>query len=236
MPETSPGDNPPSQPNLPPGAKKEDRPDFRVIRSAPPPDSGPSVMPLVLLVAVIALGVGGYMYSQKKPAEAGEGKGTTTATDGKSSSTTTTPPKQSEPAPEFVMERIGFYEQEGNLPRALEYAQEKLADYPGAPNLKAKITELRGKLGLDVLANPEDGLRQAEQRIKAGQNQEAVDTLNLLLGGELTDAQQARAFFLLANAHANLGNVEDARSALIAAAERGYDPKACQALEERLGP
>lgn len=233
MSETTPGGSPPSQPNLPGGPKKDDRPDFRVIRSAPPPDSGPSLMPLVLLVVVVALGIGGYSYSQKKDDGAGADGKTTSSTDGRSS--TTTPAATGEPAPDFVMERIGFYEQEGNLERALEWAQEKLATYPNAPNLRAKITELRGKLGLDMLANPEDALRQTTQRIAAGQHQEAVDTLTLLLGGELTEKQQARAFFLLANAQANLGNMEDARSALLSAAERGYDPKECQALEEQLG-
>ena len=74
MSETTPGASPaPQQPNLPGGPKKDDRPDFRVIRSAPPPDSGPNLMPLVLLVVVVALGVGGYMFSQKGPSDGGDG-------------------------------------------------------------------------------------------------------------------------------------------------------------------
>lgn len=231
MSETTPGASPaPQQPNLP-GPKKDERPDFRVIRSAPPPDSGPSLMPLVLLVVVVALGVGGYMYSQKGTPD---GDGKAGATDTKKGPGTT-PPPAGDPAPDFVMERIGFYEQEGNFERALEYAQEKLETYPSAPNLRAKITELRGKLGLDMLANPDDAMRQVAQRISAGQQQEAIDTLILLLGGELTEAQQGRAFFLLASAHAGLGNTEDARSALVSAAEHGYDPAECKALEEKLG-
>jgi tetratricopeptide (TPR) repeat protein len=230
MSDTTPGGSPPSQPNLPGGAKKDDRPDFRVIRSAPQPDAGPSLMPLVLLVLIIALGVGGYMYSQRSDAPA-DGKTDTKA--GTGTSTGTSAPT-GDPAPDFIMERVGFYENEQQLERALEYAQEKLATYPNAPNLRAKITELRGKLGLDVLANPEDGLRQVAQRISAGQHAEAVDTLTLLLGGELTEAQQGRAFFLLATAQANLGNTEDARSALSSAADSGYDPAQVKALEEQL--
>ncbi len=226
MSDTTPGGSPPSQPNLPGGAKKDDRPDFRVIRSAPQPDSGPSLTPIVLLVVIIALGVGGYMYSQRADAPA-DGKTDTKAGTG-------TPAPAGEPAPDFIMERIGFYENEQQLERALEYAQEKLTTYPNAPNLRAKVTELRGKLGLDVLANPEDGLRQVAQRISAGQHAEAVDTLTLLLGGELTEAQQGRAFFLLATAQANLGNIDDAKSALSSAADSGYDPAQIKALEEQL--
>lgn len=235
MSETTPGASPaPQQPNLPGGPKKDDRPDFRVIRSAPPPDSGPNLMPLVLLVVVVALGVGGYMFSQKGPSDGGDGK-TSTSTDTKKGPGTSTQTPAGDPAPDFIMERIGFYEQEGNFERALEYAQEKLETYPSAPNLRAKITELRGKLGLDMLANPDDAMRQVAQRISAGQHEEAIDTLTLLLGGELSEAQQARAFFLLANAHANLGHTEEARSALVSAAERGHDPAECKALEEKLG-
>lgn len=238
MSDTTQGASPtPQQPNVPPGAKKEDRPDFRVIRSAPPPDTGPSLMPLVLLVVVVALGVGGYMYSQKNGADAGDGgkKGTATDTRTTTPTSTSTQTPSGEPAPDFIMERIGFYEQEGNYQRALEYAQEKQPTYPGAPNLRAKISELRSKLGLDMLDDPDQALRQTAQRITAGQLQEAVDTLTLLLGGDLTDRQQARAFYLLASAQGGLGNKEDARSALVSAAERGYDATEIQALEEKLG-
>lgn len=222
---------PPPPPNLPPGSKKDDRPDFKVIRSAPPPDSGPSLMPLVLLVVVVGVGIGGYMYSQRET-KGGDGK-TTTTTNANGGTTTARPPA-GDPAPDFIMERIGFYEQEGNYARALEYALEKQPNYANAPNLRAKITELQGKLGLDKLANPDATMQQVSQRIEAGQAGEAVETLTLLLGGELTEAQQARAFFLLATAHAALGHVDDAKSALVSAAERGYDPKACAALEETL--
>lgn len=229
MSETTPGASPSQpQPSLPGDPKKDDRPDFRVIRSAPPPDSGPNLVPLVLLVVVVALGVGGYAYTQKG------GDGATTTTDGKKKGGTTAAPA-GDPAPDFIMERIGFYEQEGQHERALEYAQEKLAGYANAPNLRAKISELRGKLGLDSLADPSGGLRLAAQRLAADQHQEALDLLVLLVGGELTDAQQGQAYFFMAVAHANLGNSLDARNALDTAASLGHDAQECAALKEKFG-
>ncbi|MBX3471645.1 MAG: tetratricopeptide repeat protein [Planctomycetes bacterium] len=216
------------KPNLPGGAKKEDRPDFKVIRSAPAPESGPNLMPVLLLVGVLALGVGGYVVTQRKGADA-DPKGTP-----KTTTETATP--AGPPAPDFVMEKIGFYENEGRLAQALTYAQEKLVDYPGAPNLRAKIRELRGKLGQDVVTNPEDALRQAAARIQAGQLQEALDGLDGLLSEQtLSDPQRARASFLLAMAHGGLGNSLDARNALETAASLGHDAGEVARLREKLG-
>ncbi|MCO5166873.1 MAG: hypothetical protein M9894_10965 [Planctomycetes bacterium] len=216
-------------PNLPGGPRKEDRPDFKVIRSAPPPESGPNLMPLVLLVVVVAIGVGGYTMTQRKAAPAADGKKGTTTTE-----RATTP--TGDPAPDFIMERIGFYENEGRIEQALSYAQEKQADYPDAPNLRAKVKELRGKLGMDMVTNPEEALRLGAQRIQAGQLREAVDGLEgLVRTAELSDSQRARASFLLAMAHGGLGNSLDARNALETAAALGHDQAEVQRLREKLG-
>lgn len=213
---------------LPP--KREEKADFRVIRSAPPPESGPNLAPIIILVAVIGIGVGGYLFTQREKTTGTTKTTTTTTTTG----TATPATEVATVAPDFVMEKITFYENEGQFERALKYAQEKLKDYPTASDLKAKINQLRSKLGLDTLANPDEGLRQVTLRVQARQFTEGLESVTALIdGATLTDAQKARAYFLMAVCHANLGNTLDAKNALTGAEELGHSASECAALREQ---
>lgn len=222
--ESSPQPPKPSPPKLPP--KRDEKADFRVIRSAPPPESGPSMAPVLILVAVIGVGIAGYVLTRDKAATT-----TTTTTTSTSKAPTT---EVATLAPDFVTEKIAFYENEQQFERALKYAEEKLVDYPTAGDLKAKINQLRTRLGLDTLANPDEGLRQIAARIGARQFAEALEKVTALMeGATLSDAQSARAYFLLAACHANLGSALDAANALKAAEDLGYSATECAALREQ---
>lgn len=229
MSESSPpgSSQPPQQPanKLPP--KREEKADFRVIRSAPPPESGPNLMPIVVLVAVIGVGVAGYLFTQREKKDAATTTTTTTTGTGTSTSTTEAPTA----APDFVIDKIAFYKNEGQFERALKYAQEKLKEYPNASDLKAEIAQLRSKLGLDSLANPDEGLRQITARVQAKQFTEALESVTALMdGATLTEPQSARAYFLMAVCHANLGNSLDAANAVKAAEDLGHSASECAAL------
>ena len=169
----------PKLPSPKPPAKREDKAaDFRVIRSAPPPESGPSMAPIILLVAVVGIGIGGFVFTRDKTGTPKTGTGTTTTT----STTTGTPSTEASTlAPDFVMDKILFYENEGQFERALDYGEEKLKDYPTASDLKAKINQLRTKLGLDTLANPDEGLRQVAAKVTAKQYTEALESVTSLI-------------------------------------------------------
>jgi hypothetical protein len=215
------------QPSKVPPKPREEKSDFRVIRSAPPPESGTNLAPIIALVVVVGIGIAGFVFTRDK----------TGTTKGNPTTTSATTPTSTEPAtmaPDFVTEKIAFYENEQQFERALKYAEEKLKDYPTASDLKAKIKQLRQKLGLDTLANPDEGLRQVVARISARQFPEALESVTAIIeGATLSEPQKARAFFLLATCHANMGNSLDAANALKGAEELGHPAAECAALRDQ---
>lgn len=217
-------------PKLPAGDKKPA--DFRVIRSAPPPDPGATNMvPLVLaFVVVVGLAVGGYLYTQRSSA-GGDGK----TGPGKTGPVTTTGTgtEFAAAAPDFVMEKISFYENEGRLDDALTHALEQQKEYPDAPNLKAKIKELREKTGVVELP-PDEAIAAAGRRIQAKQYEEALAALDAIDADGLTDAQKGKLYFTRAAACIGLGNGADASSALDSAANFGYPAAEVDALRQQL--
>lgn len=216
----SPKSSQPPASKLPP--KREEKADFRVIRSAPPPETGPNLAPIIGLVVVVGIGIAGFVFTRDKT-------GTTKTPPTTTSTTTST--EVATLAPDFVMDKITFYENEQQFEKALKYADEKLVDYPTASDLKAKIKALRSKLGLDTLANPDEALRQVAARIGAKQFSEGLESLtSLMQGATLSDAQSARAYFLLASCHANLGNALEAGNALQTAEGLGHSASECAAL------
>src|SRR5262249_31788803 len=115
-----PAGDPAGVPKLP-RPDKDKTPDFRVIRSAPPPEAeGGNPLPLVIgLVVVVALAVGGYMYTQKNSGSGGGSGGgktgteTTTTNGGGGVSAPTNILPNAANAPEGALERGMFLMEQG---------------------------------------------------------------------------------------------------------------------------
>lgn len=226
---------PGAPPKLPGARGAEKAADFRVIRSAAAAEpAGASMAPLIIgLVLVVGLAVGGYLYSQRGggATPSGNGGGTTKTNDPKN---TTEPAAPTDPMPDFVRDRIEFLKNEGNFEGALAYAVEKQADYPDAPDLKEEIGELRERTGVPAPLPPAEAIASAARRLEAKQYEEALEELDGIDDEGLTDAQKAKAKFLVALANAGLGNKLDALNALEEAEALGHPAAEIDPLRDQL--
>jgi hypothetical protein len=186
----------------------------------------------VVLLVIIAVGVGGWYYtSHRKPAGDGKtGTGPTTGTE------TTTAAGPSTPIPPGLAERLDFLESQGQYDRALELALDKLKELPDCADLKNRIADYRHKLGQDPIV-PADVLRAAGEQVEAKQWAEAKDGLTTLLDGgvTMTDAQRGEAFLMRAECNANLDDKLAASNDLESAKAAGADAGRIGALRDKYG-
>jgi hypothetical protein len=199
---------------------------FKVIRTAPPPESdGPGAAPIVAVLVLIVLGVGGFMYARRPG-------GTTTTTTGSPTTGTTGP--AAKPAPDFVIQAIVDAETVANAQRALEKALEYRKEYPGAPNLEAKINELRGRLGQGGSSDANAKLGQAQRAL----SEQRYDDVLLLTEGVIADSPSPQllgtAYFISAQANIGKRDLAKAESDLQAAEEAGFDKGALDQLRSML--
>jgi tetratricopeptide (TPR) repeat protein len=204
--------------------QQEKKPEFEVIRRAPPPDTGSPAAPAMIgLVLLLALGIGGYFVMQ--------GGGDDTNGDDPTASPSPTQVVADEPAPDYVWEQIDFLTEQGSLQQALDAVESALEDYPNSSELKTRRAELREELGLGASdsagASPARLIQDAKKQIGNSQWEAALDLLDAALDD---DDENAEAYYLRGRCLGELGDTLQAIGSLEDAKALGYDEGKVNAL------
>lgn len=205
---------------------EDKKPEFELIRrNAPQPESN-MMMPILGLVVLLALGIGGY-FAMHGASEGEAAKGGDVDQPNKEVADT--------PPPDYVWEPIDFNESEGRIQTALEMVEDALKDYPNSRELKARRQQYRQELGLtDTAGASVDQLKvQAKQKLADKDWEGAVELLDQARDQEDEDNPDAEVYFLLGNALGEMGEQLDALSALQDAKDLGYAADKCDALMRR---
>lgn len=192
---------------------------FKLIRNQPQPEGGSAgtLMGVAGFLALIA--IAGMVFL---------GKGDETKTGDGPDGTGQTPTGPEGPAPtpvpDFVLDPIEFYENEGKLKDALAKAEEAQKDYPNAPELQAKIKSLRQRLGLEEgTSAPTDVaplLAEARRLMGAGELDKALEAIDKALE---VNPESAQALFTKGEILALQGDKLGAQGAFEAARGAGME-------------
>lgn len=218
------------------GADKE----FKLVRSAPAAldkSEGMGVAPLII-VGVLVLGGGAAWFATRGPAK-DDKKPPVAATDGPATTTdASTSTEEDPPAVKvFIANRLEWLEEQGNLQKAVQEAEEKLKEYPKAPGLQRKLEELRRKAGSPGPAGRDLGaeLAEAGALVDQGRFADGIAKLDALLDESPPDIIAGPAYFARAVAYAKLGQKLEAQNDVESAAAAKFDPARCDQLRAMIG-
>lgn len=192
---------------------------FKVIRNQPQPEGGSAGMLMGVAGFLALIAIAGMVFLGK--GDEAKKTGGTDAT-GQNPTGTEGPQPAPTPVPDFVLDPIEFYENEGKLKDALAKAEEAQKDYPNAPELQAKIKSLRQRLGLEEgTSTPTDVaplLAEARRLMGAGQLDEALESVDRALE---VNPESAQALFTKGEILALQGDKLGAQGAFEAARGAG---------------
>jgi hypothetical protein len=230
----------PHAPKGPPPKGGGGAPEFKLVRSAPASaeKEGMGVVPFVVVGVLAVAGVGGWFVT-RGDGGVKDGKKPLAVTDRPQAATE--PSTATEPDPPavkvFMTNRLDWLEEQGQLKKALQEAEEKLREYPKAGELRRRVEELRVKNGSTGPAGTDLGqeVDLAAGLIDQGRFAEAITRLDAVLEPDPPpDAIAGRAYFFRAFARARTGQKLDAQNDVESAAAAKFDPARCEELRKAI--
>ncbi|MGE0710048.1 MAG: hypothetical protein AB7N76_25640 [Planctomycetota bacterium] len=209
--------------NEPVGGQKQ--PEFKLHRSAPAAQAEGGSSPILVVVMLVLLGVGGFAgYKVMNRKDAAPSPSPSAAAPSPSIA-----PEDVVEVPDEVWARIEFLVNEGNLDRAIDETQQKLDLYPN-PALQAKLAALKAQRDGAPARPVKDLLKDA---LAAGKERNWPQVNTLATQVLTQDDKNATAYLLRAQARGEMGDKLAAQGDLEAAKTCGADLGQVEALQQR---